>query len=240
MGLEQIDGAPSKLLPLDPRGGDAGMLLTKEGCRGRILTKKERKKLAQEKARQLEEMLLAAHEGNNAASGNAAASANNIDEPGRKKSKKRKGGSDGQNVGNSNGTATPLFRPTSLTGKRRLNGRLIVSDVLLGAGVPVRPGKRISLHYTGSLRSNGEVFDRNNSKQHPLIFCQGTGEVIRGEKSMPLPVCTIQNIAHHSSDKLLIYVFPPFLTGLECGFDVSHLERYCTDIILACLTKVRC
>ncbi len=94
-----------------------------------------------------------------------------------------------------------------------------MSNVLLGAGVPVRLGKRISLHYTGSLHSNREVFDRNNSKQHPLVFRQGTGEVKRGEKSVPLPVCMIQNITHHSSDKLLIYVFPLFLTGLEHGLE---------------------
>jgi hypothetical protein len=40
---------------LDPLGSDAGMLPTKEGRRGRILTKKECKKLAREKSRQLEE-----------------------------------------------------------------------------------------------------------------------------------------------------------------------------------------
>jgi hypothetical protein len=66
---------------------------------------------------------------------------------------------------------------------------------------------------------NREVFDRNNNKQHPLVFCQGTGEVIRGEKSVPLPVCMIQNILHRSSNKLLICAFPLFLTGLECGLE---------------------
>ena len=70
-----------------------------------------------------------------------------------------------------------LANPTPLIRKRRLDGGLIVSDVLLGTGVPVKPEKRISLHYTRLLRSTGKVFDRNNSKQHPLIFRQGTGEV---------------------------------------------------------------
>ena len=67
-----------------------------------------------------------------------------------------------------------------MTRERRLAGGIIVSDLLLGSGPTVKPGKRISLHYTGSLKSTGKVFDKNNSKQHPLIFRQGTGEVIRG------------------------------------------------------------
>ncbi len=94
-----------------------------------------------------------------------------------------------------------------------------MSNVLLRASAPVRPGKQISLHYTGSLRSNGEVFDRNNSKQHHLVFCQGTGEGIRGEKSVPLPIHTIGNIVLCSSDEVLIYAFPLFLTGLEHGLE---------------------
>jgi FKBP-type peptidyl-prolyl cis-trans isomerase len=36
---------------------------------------------------------------------------------------------------------------------------------------------------------------------------------------MPLPICTIQNIPHCSSNKLLIYAFPLFLTGLERGLE---------------------
>ncbi len=103
-GLDQVNGAPSESPPPDPRGGNAGTLQTKEGHRGGILTKKERKKLAREKARQLEETLSAACDGNDAASGDAAASTDDADEPARKKSKKRKGGSNGQNIGDSNRT----------------------------------------------------------------------------------------------------------------------------------------
>ena len=66
------------------------------------------------------------------------------------------------------------------TRERRLPGGLLISDLLLGAGAPVKAGKRISLHYTGKLLSTGQIFDKNNSKQHPLVFRQGTGEVIRG------------------------------------------------------------
>ena len=120
------------------------------------LSKKQRKKLAQEKAAQLEETLSAARNYPNENGTNNEASA-------KKKAK--------------NETSS---KTASMTRERRLPGGLVISDVLLGEGAPVKPGKRISLHYTGSLRSTGKVFDKNHSKQHPLVFRQGTGEVIRG------------------------------------------------------------
>lgn len=130
------------------------------------LTKAQRKKLAQEKAKQLEETLAAARnkdETKNSDSNN---------EPQTKKSKKQL---KKEKAMEQNSTSTQ-------TRERRLAGGLIVSDVVLGAGAPVKPGKRISLHYTGTLRSTGKVFDKNHSKQHPLVFRQGTGEVIRGKR----------------------------------------------------------
>ena len=114
------------------------------------LTKKERKKLAKEKAQQLEDTLSAARK----------------DEADDSKTSKKK----------KNETA----RPTSLTRERRLPSGVTVRDLLVGTGAPVKSGKKLSLHYTGSLLSSGKVFDKNHSKQHPLVFRQGTGEVIRG------------------------------------------------------------
>lgn len=136
------------------------------------LTKKQRKKLAQEKARQLEETLTAERNDPN----------NEHDDtcgPAQKKSKKKKKKHSSEEM-NGNSNNPPLSKPSSLTRERRLAGGLVISDILLGTGAPVKPGKRISLHYTGSLRSTSKVFDKNNSKQHPLVFRQGTGEVIRG------------------------------------------------------------
>ena len=131
------------------------------------LTKVQRKKLAQEKAEQLEETLAAARNNDDVDSNNH--------EPQSKKSKKQ-----AKKVKDtSEKTATST---TTQTRERRLAGGLIVSDVVLGVGAPVKPGKRISIHYTGTLRSSGKVFDKNHSKQHPLVFRQGTGEVIRGKR----------------------------------------------------------
>jgi len=126
------------------------------------LTKKQRKKLAQEKAKQLEETLSAARNDTN------ESTTNNMPLEQKNSNKKKKDANQS------------LSKTTALTRERRLAGGLVISDILLGAGAPVKPGKRISLHYTGSLRSTGRVFDKNNSKQHPLVFRQGTGEVIRG------------------------------------------------------------
>jgi FKBP-type peptidyl-prolyl cis-trans isomerase len=172
------------------------------------MTKKERKQLAREKAEQLEETLSAARRkqrDDDATSGDAAANAADADddvgddEPAKKKSKRGKKDSD-HCGGPKNGD--PPKRTTSLTRERRLAGGLVVSDMLLGDGAPVKPGKRISLHYTGSLRYTGKVFDKNNSKQHPLVFRQGTGEVIRGKSKACAPGrarSTIRNILAASS-----------------------------------------
>jgi FKBP-type peptidyl-prolyl cis-trans isomerase len=131
------------------------------------LTKAQRKKLAQEKAKQLEETLAAARNNDDVDSNN--------NEPQSKKSKEQAQ----KEKDASEKTATSS---TTQTRERRLAGGLIVSDVVLGVGAPVKPGKRISIHYTGTLRSSGKVFDKNHSKQHPLVFRQGTGEVIRGKR----------------------------------------------------------
>eukprot|EP00584_Thalassiosira_punctigera_P016823 CAMPEP_0172557476 /NCGR_PEP_ID=MMETSP1067-20121228/73425_1 /TAXON_ID=265564 ORGANISM="Thalassiosira punctigera, Strain Tpunct2005C2" /NCGR_SAMPLE_ID=MMETSP1067 /ASSEMBLY_ACC=CAM_ASM_000444 /LENGTH=458 /DNA_ID=CAMNT_0013346565 /DNA_START=82 /DNA_END=1458 /DNA_ORIENTATION=+ len=155
-------GATSKpTTPVNPENSD------------KKLTKHQRKRLAREKAKQLEETLSAAR---NDANNDGA---NDAEAPAKKKSKKKKNKQQPP-VGADTTEREPLAKPTSVTRERRMAGGLVVSDMLLGTGAPVRPGKRISLHYTGSLRSTGKVFDKNNSKQHPLVFRQGTGEVIRG------------------------------------------------------------
>eukprot|EP00581_Thalassiosira_minuscula_P016451 CAMPEP_0183715812 /NCGR_PEP_ID=MMETSP0737-20130205/9911_1 /TAXON_ID=385413 /ORGANISM="Thalassiosira miniscula, Strain CCMP1093" /LENGTH=495 /DNA_ID=CAMNT_0025944969 /DNA_START=200 /DNA_END=1687 /DNA_ORIENTATION=+ len=143
------------------------------------LSKSQRKKLAKKKAKELEDTLSAARNetSNNTGDDDATEDNNNNNEASsssKKKSKKKKKKSA------SSKEEEQSSKPTSLTRERRLPGGLVVSDILLGTGPPVKSGKRISLHYTGKLQSSGKVFDKNHSKQHPLQFRQGTGEVIRG------------------------------------------------------------
>lgn len=116
------------------------------------LTKKQRKQLAEVKAKQLEDTLTAARPKSET------------------KSKKKK---------KDNSEEPSISRQTSLTRERRLPGGILVSDILIGTGTTVSSGRKISLHYTGSL-TNGKVFDKNHSRTQPLQFRQGTGEVIRG------------------------------------------------------------
>ncbi len=129
------------------------------------LTKKERKRLAQEKAQQLEATLSAARKDGEDTNGKTS----------KKKKKKKKNSTE-----ETTNETEELSKPTSLTRERRLPSGVTVRDLLVGTGAPVKSGKKISLHYTGSLLDNGKVFDKNHSKQHPLVFRQGTGEVIRG------------------------------------------------------------
>lgn len=71
-------------------------------------------------------------------------------------------------------------RSKSLTGERRIECGVIVRDIVVGAGSTVKPGRKVSINYEGSLASDGTVFDKNKSKANPFSFRPGTGEVIKG------------------------------------------------------------
>merc|ERR1711982_168880 len=107
-----------------------------------------------EKTKQLEETLAAAR---NDTSDLATA---------KKKSKTKKKNTS-PNEDPSSSLTKAMSKSTSLTRERRLQGGLVISDIILGQGAPVKPGKKITIHYVGSLKSNGHVFDKNHSKQHP-------------------------------------------------------------------------
>ena len=68
----------------------------------------------------------------------------------------------------------------SLTRERRIEGGVVVQDIIIGIGPAVKPGRKVSINYEGSLASDGSVFDKNKSKSKPLSFRPGTGEVIKG------------------------------------------------------------
>jgi FKBP-type peptidyl-prolyl cis-trans isomerase len=148
----------------DSKAPSSQTLEKQNGSSNHKLSKKQRKQLAEEKAKQLEETLTAARD--TATQGKQA-------ETTSKKKKKKKQSTDAQD------DHEPISKPTSLTRERRLPGGILVSDILIGTGTKVSSGRKISLHYTGSL-TNGKVFDKNHSQTQPLQFRQGTGEVIRG------------------------------------------------------------
>lgn len=63
------------------------------------------------------------------------------------------------------------------------------ADAKLRIGVKFRPtecvhkslpGDRLSMHYTGSLRTDGSVFDSSLPRNQPFDFTLGSGQVIKG------------------------------------------------------------
>jgi FKBP-type peptidyl-prolyl cis-trans isomerase FkpA len=54
-----------------------------------------------------------------------------------------------------------------------------IIDVKIGTGPPVKPGDRVSVHYTGTLAS-GKLFDTSKERGQPFEFVVGQGTVIRG------------------------------------------------------------
>jgi len=77
-------------------------------------------------------------------------------------------------------TSTNVIGKRSLTRKRFIPGGIIVQDLLHGLGQIARTGRKVTINYRGIFPETGKVFDKNLSKEKPLVFRLGTGEVIKG------------------------------------------------------------
>ena len=119
------------------------------------LTKKERKRLAKQKAMELQQVLLQNQEKKEGTNNDTQKTKNN------KKNKKE-------------------TIVSSITQQRRLEGGLLVRDIIIGSGSVAKSGKKVSIHYEGKLTDTDKVFDRNQSRTNPLSFRVGTGQVIKG------------------------------------------------------------
>ncbi|MGZ3420511.1 MAG: FKBP-type peptidyl-prolyl cis-trans isomerase [Polyangiales bacterium] len=56
---------------------------------------------------------------------------------------------------------------------------LEVVDLVVGTGAEAVAGKRVSVHYTGTL-TNGSKFDSSHDRGKPFPFQLGAGQVIKG------------------------------------------------------------
>ena len=76
------------------------------------------------------------------------------------------------NNSNSAPNATPGTEVTTPSGLKYV-------DEVIGTGESPRPGRPVSVHYTGTL-ANGTKFDSSVDKNQPYEFAIGTGSVIQG------------------------------------------------------------
>jgi FKBP-type peptidyl-prolyl cis-trans isomerase FkpA len=56
-------------------------------------------------------------------------------------------------------------------------------DTVVGTGAEAKPGRNVTVHYTGWLYENGEQgakFDSSKDRNEPFIFSLGAGMVIKG------------------------------------------------------------
>lgn len=77
---------------------------------------------------------------------------------------------------------TTTFAPSlgiNLSTFTKTSSGLYWKDLVVGSGAGATVGKRVAIHYVGSL-TNGTQFDANGPTDTPFAFTIGTGQVIPG------------------------------------------------------------
>lgn len=58
-------------------------------------------------------------------------------------------------------------------------GKLMITDTVVGTGAEAVPGTNVTVHYVGTFE-NGQVFDSSIERGQPFTFPLGAGRVIQG------------------------------------------------------------
>jgi FKBP-type peptidyl-prolyl cis-trans isomerase len=74
----------------------------------------------------------------------------------------------------------PLALPTKVGETVTRDSGLKYTTLVEGTGAECKPGQTISIHYVGTLASNGKEFDSSVGRGKPFSTTIGTGQVIAG------------------------------------------------------------
>lgn len=87
---------------------------------------------------------------------------------------------------------------------------LVMTDEVIGKGAEAKPGKMVTVHYTGTLYPTGEKFDSSKDHGQPFQFKLGKGQVIQGWD---------QGVAYMKVGGKRVLIIPPNLAYGDQGVD---------------------